>query len=129
MGIEASPRKLPPKAVVIDNARRYFAAGFKSQAGRLTVKLLRTPTDARLIRRASYYYISLLIEGPPASDPDFRAAVKRDFTERFVRVGFGPTARLVMFRCEIVAGDKGDGSPPEQLLVLPTIRLSDLLLS
>src|SRR5262245_321110 len=79
MGIEASPSKLPKKQDVIDNARRYFAAGFKSDAGRLTVKLLRTPTDVKLLRRATYYYITMLIEGPPASDPAFRLAVRRDF--------------------------------------------------
>ncbi len=125
-GIEASPRRLPKKSDVEDNARRYFAAGFGT-AGKLAVKLLRTPTDATLLRRATYYYITVMIEGPPAHDPGYREYVRRDFTKKFVEAGFGQTARLVMFRCNIMAGDKQDGTPPEQLIVLPSIRLSDLL--
>src|SRR5262245_45529018 len=119
-GIEANPKKLPPKKDVEYNAAKYFQAGFGS-AGKMTVKLLRTPTDAKYLRRASYYYISLIIEGPPVHDPAFRAQVRADFEKRFMGAGFGHGARLVLFRCQLLAGDAEDGNPPEQLIVLPSI--------
>lgn len=123
-GIEANPRKLPPKDVVLENAQRYFAAGFKSQTGRVKVRLLRTPPDVQLLRRATYYYIVVQIEGPPVMDPGYRNAVRDDFTRRFMEPGFGPGARLVLFRPTLLAGDREDGQPPEQLIVLPTLAVA-----
>ncbi|MBA2432220.1 MAG: hypothetical protein H0V56_08905 [Chthoniobacterales bacterium] len=123
-GIEASPRKLPGKADVLDNARRYFAAGFTSEAGRVRCELFRTPRDVQRKRRATYYYLAIEIEGPPANDPLYREQVREDFARRFMEPGFGQSARLVMFRAQVLAGETEDGSPPEQLIVLPTLAVS-----
>ncbi len=120
-GVLANPRKLPSKTAVLDNARRYFAAGFKSDAGRISVQLLRTPDDVHHLRRATYYYLVVQIEGPPVTDPDYCRQVRVDFEQRFMQPGFGSGARLVLFRSQLLAGARDDGQPPEQLIVLPTL--------
>ena len=107
-GVEASPAKLPDVDECADNARRYFAKGFRSTIGRV-----------RCDRQGTYYVFVVEIEGPPGHDPDYADAVKRDFTERFMAQGFGPGARLVRFVVGVLAGDQQDGRPPEQLLVMP----------
>jgi hypothetical protein len=124
-GIEASPRKLPSRLSVLDNARRYFAAGFQSTAGRVKCQLLRTPLDVKFARRATYYLLSIDIEGPPAHDPAYQKSVRQDFAKKFVAGGFGFSARLVKFEVQILAGDQQDGRPADQLLVLPTLVVSD----
>jgi hypothetical protein len=47
--------------------------------------------------------------------------VKRDFAERFMLKGFGLGARLVRFEARVLAGSKQDGTPREQLVVMPHI--------
>jgi hypothetical protein len=115
-GVEASPRKLPDVKECAENARRFFAKGFKSTMGQV-----------RCDQQGTYYCFIVEIEGPPVHDPEYRAEVKARFEEKFMRLGFGPSARLTRFHAGVLAGDKEDGRPPEQLLVMPTLRLTDLL--
>jgi hypothetical protein len=60
------------------------------------------------------------IEGVPAQDPNYVAAVKVQFANQFVLKGWGNLAKS---RVDVrtLAGDMEDGSPPTQLVVMPTI--------
>ncbi|MGH7184698.1 MAG: hypothetical protein ACREIB_00235 [Pseudomonadota bacterium] len=107
-GVEASLAKLPPVKECADNARRYFAKGFQSTVGRV-----------RCDQQGTYYCFIVEIEGPPGHDLEYVESVKRNFVERFMAQGFGPSARLVRFEVGILAGDQQDGKPPDQMLVMP----------
>lgn len=114
-GIQADAGKCPPVDTCADNARRFFARGFGT-VGRV-----------RCDQQGTYYVVVAEVEGPPAHDPDYRAAVKRQFRERFLRAGFGDSARLVRFDATVLAGDRQDGAPPAQMLVMPHYSISTLL--
>ena len=112
--VVADPRKAPGRAEVIDNLRSYVRQVFRTTVGHVRVD---QPAP-------QHYLITIEVEGPPAHDPDYRAARTQHFADRFVAGGFGPTARLVKTEVGILAGDTQDGRPPTQLIVLP--RLPDL---
>jgi len=109
-GVEASPDKTPDVKECADNARRYFAKGFKSTVGRV-----------RCDQQGTYYCFVVEIEGPPGHDAEYADSVKQDFVERFMAPGFGPSAELVRFAVGILAGDQQEGQPPDQLLVMPGV--------
>ena len=112
---------------VTDNARRFFAAGFGSTAGRVRcdAQQIATPTPAQ--QGTWHVVVTLEIEGPPVHDPDLRTSVKADFREHFVKEGFGPSARFIDFSAGLLAGDVQDGKPPAQLLVMPAAVNSTIL--
>lgn len=114
-GIQASPTKRPDVREVVDNARRYFTTVFHSTTGRV-----------RCDEQGGYYVVIIEIERPPAHDVTFASRVRDDFRERFVKQGFGPKAQLVRFEVSILAGDQQDGKPPDQLLVMPYVSLTQL---
>lgn len=114
-GVEADPRKLPSFHECVDNFRAWVKIGFQSSAGR-----------ARLIQPSPTAYVfQVEIEGPPATDPEFREHVKRQFIAHFMFAGFGFSASLVQFDVKILAGSRDDGTPADQMVVMPP--LSDLL--
>ena len=110
-GVLAST-KHPDRLVCVDNFRRWCRMGFQSSVGR-----------ARCDLRRAYYRFVLEIEGPPVHDPAFVESVRQQFVERFMAPGFGPGARLLRFRTKLLAGDRQDGTPPDQLLVMPQADL------
>lgn len=114
-GIEANPAKCPDHMAVVDNARRYFRKAFKT-VGRV-----------RCDQQGTYYCLVVEIEGPPAHDPGYVESLKRDFTERFLAAGFGASARLTRFDVALLAGDAEDGTPPDQMLVMPHVALVPVL--
>ncbi|MEO8481091.1 MAG: hypothetical protein ABI634_02705 [Acidobacteriota bacterium] len=112
--VQARADKRPARLEVVDNARRFFRAGFKSTVGRLQVEVT-----------GSRYVIAVQIEGPPCHDPAYRLHVAGEVRERFVRPGFGPGARLVQMDVRLLAGTAEDGQPAAQLLVLPSIYFDE----
>lgn len=115
-GVEASPAKLPDVRECVDNARRYFAKAFRSTVGRV-----------RCDAQGTYYCFVLEVEGPPAHDPGYMTALKRDVYERFLVPGFGPSVRLVRCEVGVLAGDVQDGRPPDQFLVVPQLPVTTAL--
>lgn len=95
---------------VLDNARRWLRQGFGSVG------------HVRVSKRIWSWVIIAEVEGMPAHDPDFVASVRRQFQHNFVELGWG---RLGWGRVkvEILAGDKQDGNPPSQLVVIPTVKV------
>ncbi len=105
--------RMPPKDAIVDNARRYFAAGFRTQAGRIHVTTYESP-------RLNLCSILCEAEGPPVNDSAYQDAVLKDFTLKFLP-GFGPGARVSNFTVTLLAGSPEDGRPATQLLVLPPL--------
>lgn len=80
----------------------------------------------RITEKLDHYIIDLRIEGRPAHDPDFVAHIKRKMVVFFIKQ-FGPTTTVTMTPPKIEAGSRQDGSPPDQLIILPSLRLGSLL--
>jgi len=94
----------------VDALRSYVRAVFRSTVGRVRV--------ARPAWRD--YVIQIEVEGPPAHDPAFVAAIRRDVIARIVTGGFGDAAVLTRWEVSILAGDTEDGRPRQQLVVVPS---------
>jgi hypothetical protein len=99
--------KHPPFADVKKNVAVWLRKGFGS-AGQAKVEEL-----------AQGWRIVARVEGAPAQDPGYVAQVRRGF-RRFVEQGWGPLA-VESVDAKILAGNKGDGAPADQLVVMPHI--------
>lgn len=67
------------------------------------------------------YVIKIRSEGHPAHDPSYQKYFLENFTKFFVN-GFGLGTSVNML-VKVEAGDKQDGKPAEQLIILPSINL------
>lgn len=94
-----------PKPEVELNIARWLAKGF-GRAGR--VKVFRLVTGWR---------VQVLIEGPPAHDPEYVKSVRRQFAS-FVTKGWGLGAWGDV-SVRVMAGDVQDGRPRAQLIEMP----------
>lgn len=101
--------KHPPLGEVKLNAARWLEQGFGS-VGRAKVE--------ELVRG---YRITAEVEGPPAHDPQYVQSVRRQF-RNFVEKGWGPLATSSL-KAVVLAGDRQDGKPLDQLVVIPKERL------
>lgn len=108
-----TPQGCPPLAEIQENARRYFAAGFRTHAGRINVVQYRD-------RGQWYTMVVCEVEGPPVNDTGYRDAVLKDFKDKFA-AKMGPGARVKGFWTTLLAGSPQDGRPSTQLLVLPEL--------
>lgn len=110
-GVQADLNKMPSLRECEANAKIYFRKLFGS-VGR-----------GRVLRHGNYYAFQVEVEKGGAHDPDYQTAVKKDFIGNFMFKGFGYSARLIRFKVRILAGNKEDGKPSDQLLVIPRIQL------
>lgn len=100
--------KLPFQAVKLmlaNFARRHFG-----QAGQM-----------RITEKLDHYLIELLTEGRPAHDPEFVAYTTAVF-ENFYTAQFGVGTRTTLTGPRLMAGSRQDGSPPEQMVILPPLH-------
>ena len=100
----------PPFKDVKENAARWIRMGFGS-AGQIRVQ-----------EKLSTWVITLDVEGVPAHDQEYVASVLLQFQKNFVEKGWGPLA-VGIVEAKVLAGDKQDGKPREQLVVMPKIQL------
>jgi hypothetical protein len=107
------PGAPPSLAYVRDNARRFFVQLFRSSAGQV-----------RVTQFGRRWVLELRIEGVDAHDPELVAQVRRQVTRDFVAKGFR-NACLARMDVGILAGSREDGSPPDQLIVLPPLSLME----
>jgi hypothetical protein len=92
-----------------DNTARFLRKGFGSAS------------QCRIRYSGTRYEIEVLAEGKPAHDPEFVAYYQRSF-EKFFTNGFG-VGTEVKVSARIMAGSLQDGTPSEQMIMLPSIRL------
>lgn len=99
------------------NFRRWLQATFQTEVGqaRLFHRVVRTNGLSY-----EYYAGEAYVEGIPAHDPVLVMRVRQNFLRNFVHTGFGPLATSDV-TATIVAGDKQDGKPAAQLVVMPTV--------
>lgn len=70
--------------------------------------------------------ISVRSEGHPVHDPDFVKFMTEQW-QRFGELGFGPGTRTECLEAKLEAGDRQDGTPRDQLIImdasfLPNVR-------
>jgi hypothetical protein len=111
--VVADKRKMPSMLECRENARKFFREGFGS-IGR-----------AKIDQYDQTYVFVVEVEGPPAHDPEYRKSVARQFKKNFINRGFGYSARLQDMEVRILSGDKQDGKPADQMIVLPSINLRE----
>jgi hypothetical protein len=109
--VAADPARLPTMAQLQPAVQRFFRRMFGSAGA------------ARLTQVGTTYLVELRVEGPPAHDPACRDSVQRQFAQKVVAGGFGPRARLARMNVRFLAGDRQDGTPLDQVIVLPPLRL------
>ena len=95
------------------NAARWLRQGFG------------TVGEARITRTLDGWRIEARVDGESAADPVYVESVRRGFI-RFVNQGWGLGAVGKLADVRILAGDMPVG-PRSQMIVMPSIRPSDLL--
>jgi hypothetical protein len=104
--------KRPDYATVKKNAARFGRVLFGSASQmRLTCA---TDQYARL-----YWEIAVLTEGHPVHEPLYAEWMHKQWA-RFFRQGFGPSCE-VQSHARLEAGDRQDGRPADQLILLPAL--------
>jgi hypothetical protein len=98
---------------ILDNARRFFRQMFQTTAGRVRVERLGP------VR----WQIKLQVEGVDCHDPGVRQAVEKQFRRDFLARGFGRLADLTRMDVALLAGTREDGTPSDQLIVLPPLSI------
>jgi hypothetical protein len=97
------------------NAARFIRQGFGSTT--------QVNIDEKLVNSVTTYGIMIRTERHPVHDPEFVAHCKKAFLD-FFTVGFGVGTKVTT-EVKLEAGSKQDGTPAEQLLILPTIRFTE----
>jgi hypothetical protein len=100
--------KYIPLPEVERNALRWLRKGF-GEAGHAKVEDVFEPGNCHVVITAD-------VEGVPAHDPGYVRSVRRRF-RAFVDEGWGVTATEKM-KVKILAGDRQDGRPRDQLIVM-----------
>lgn len=113
--------RLLPQAVVDLNctqqARRVFGT-----AGQINIEYGASRTTPTSWKRGHRWLVDIRVEGHPAHDPQYKQFTV-DRWEAFFKKGFGPNV-TVESRVKIEAGDKQDGRPRDQLLIIPAGALA-----
>lgn len=101
-----------PSANVRDNCARFGRKAF----GTATEMKVASQPDGT-------WQVEVRTEGHPVHDPQYVAWMCAQW-ERFFKGGFGAGTQV---RCtaRLEAGDRQDGRPADQLIILPTIRLDE----
>lgn len=107
--VEPARRGLWPMADVTANCARFGRKAFGSAS------------QMRITQIGSTWTIDVRTEGHPVHDVVFVESMTRNW-RRFFESGFGVGT---MVRCEtkLEAGDRQDGTPAEQLIILPPLRV------
>lgn len=93
----------------------------KHHVARFGRKAFGSGTEMRIRQTQRGYIIEVLTEGVPGHDPDFQKYMREKW-ELFFQTGFGPGTTIRM-TAKLMAGRRQDGSPAEQLIILPMISI------
>lgn len=111
------------KWTIVIRPGRPFAPDFevvRVNTARFMRKAFGSAGQCRVRRFARAWVVEVLAEAERhPHDRDTFTAVSRDFT-RFFRNGFGEAAD-VRVKARLMAGQRLDGRPPDQLLILPAL--------
>ena len=106
--------KRPPYALVKENCARFGRLIF----GSVSEMRIRCATDhhGRL-----FWEVAILTEGHPVHEAPYTEWMHAQW-RTFFRNGFGPSCE-VQAHARLTAGDKQDGMPADQLIVMPLLKL------
>lgn len=102
----------PDYTLVKENAARFGRIVFGSAS---QMRLLYATDE----RGRLYWEVAILTEGHPVQDQRYVWWVHQQWV-KFFQNGFG-TACEVFSHARLEAGDRQDGAPPDQLIILPTV--------
>lgn len=97
----------------------------KAAIARFTKAHFGSAGQMRITERLDCYYIELLIEGKPAHDPEYIVHTAFVF-ENFFSAHFGAGTRTTLSGPRLMSGSRQDGTPPDQLIILPSLRWDGL---
>jgi len=106
----------PSFATVKANVARFARLTFGSTSEMRIV--CATDDQARL-----YWELSVRTEGHPVHDPRYVDWMHAQW-RRFLLNGFGSSC-IIHPHARLEAGDRQDGRPADQLIILPTLRIDD----
>lgn len=101
--------KSRPFAEVQQNVARFARKGFGSGS------------EMNITRMGDHWIIDIRTIGHPVTDEAY-VGYMRDAFERFFSVGFGVGTKTEL-KVRLEAGSKQDGTPAEQLIMLPTLKM------
>jgi len=99
--------KQRPFSNVRDNLARFGQKAFGSSS------------QMRIRQTGRGYIVEVLTEGHPVHDPQYVAWMRSNW-ERFFVSGFG-MGTTVKMTAKLMAGSRQDGTPPDQLLIIPKL--------
>lgn len=108
-----------------DGTRRPDFALVKANCARFG-RLMFGSTSEMKVRYAAehgraFWEVAVLTEGHPVHDPAYTEWMHRQW-QRFFHAGFGPSCEL-QSHARLAAGDRQDGTPADQLIMLPSLEL------
>jgi hypothetical protein len=104
----------PDYESVKTNAARFGRLAFTSAAS----MRIRQATDDR---GRMYWEIAALAEGLPVHDPAYTEWMHEHW-RKFLKHGFGEKSEILC-HARLEAGDRQDGTPADQLIILPALSL------
>lgn len=91
----------------------------KLNMARFARKAFGTASNMRIFQFLDHYHIEILTEGHPVTDSDYVEWMRTQWLT-FLRNGLGEGTKASV-RTKLMAGSLQDGSPAEQLVILPSI--------
>jgi hypothetical protein len=91
----------------------------KVNVTRFVRKAFGSAGEMRITQTQRGYVVDIRVEGHPVHDPTLVAYYTNAF-DRFFKSGFGPKT-VVSVEAKLEAGSRQDGTPPDQLVMLPPI--------
>ena len=107
--------KLRTMAEVETNAARFFRKAFG------------TATQCRILATPDFWTFEVRTEGHPVHDPAYADYMAQAFA-RFFTEGFG-VGTQVATASKLEAGSRQDGTPADQMLILPTFVIGSKVFS
>lgn len=111
-----------------DATRRPGLAQVKQNCARFGRLIFGSASEMRVLQATDgagrlYWEIAILTEGHPVHEAPYTEWI-HDQWRTFFRDGFGPTCE-VQPHARLEAGDRQDGRPPDQLIILPTVQAEE----
>lgn len=111
-----------------DQTKRPNVATVKANCARFGRLVFGSASEMRL-RCATeqgrmYWEVAVRSEGHPVHDPGYTEWMHAQW-KKFFREGFGPTCE-VQVHARLEAGDRQDGRPADQLIILPSVMQREI---
>lgn len=93
----------------------------RTNCARFAKRAFGLATQMRVTQVDNWWRVDTRTEGHPAHDPSFRAWMLGNW-DKFLRAGFGSDSKIDV-EVKVEAGSLQDGTPSQQLIIMPTIEI------